>query len=87
MIEAVERHRKRGDYLAIVTGATIYAARPLADEPRGQFLLEKLSADKKANRPLPARMPSRQQREAEGHLDPKTYYTTGPGAPVVEQVE
>lgn len=30
--EAVERHRKQGDYLAIVTGATIYAARPLADE-------------------------------------------------------
>ena len=65
----------------------VIEARPLADEPRGQFLLEKLSADKKANRPLPARMPSRQQREAEGHLDPKTYYTTGPGAPVVEQVE
>jgi HAD superfamily hydrolase (TIGR01490 family) len=30
--EAVQRHREAGDFLAIVTGATIYAARPLADE-------------------------------------------------------
>jgi HAD superfamily hydrolase (TIGR01490 family) len=30
--ETVERHRQQGDFLAIVTGATIYAAQPLADE-------------------------------------------------------
>jgi HAD superfamily hydrolase (TIGR01490 family) len=30
--EAVQRHRDAGEFLAIVTGATIYAARPLADE-------------------------------------------------------
>lgn len=30
--EAVERHRSQGDFVAIVTGATPYAARPLARE-------------------------------------------------------
>jgi HAD superfamily hydrolase (TIGR01490 family) len=30
--EAVERHRSRGDFVAIVTGATRYAAEPLARE-------------------------------------------------------
>lgn len=30
--EAVERHKEQGDFVAIVTGATVYAARPLADE-------------------------------------------------------
>lgn len=65
-------------------GAGVLETRPLDDEPRGQFLLEKLSADKKLNRPLPAQMPSLQQREAEGYLDPKTYYTKGPGAPAGE---
>lgn len=55
--------------------------RPLDDEPRGEFLLNKLSADKKLNRPLPAQMPTLQEREALGHTDPKTFYTTGPGAP------
>lgn len=55
--------------------------RPLEDEPRGPFLLDKLSADKKANRPLPAQMPTHAEREALGHLDPKTFYTKGPGAP------
>lgn len=64
--------------------AGVLETRPLDDEPRGQFLLEKLSADKKLNRPLPAQMPSLQQREAEGYLDPKTYYTKGPGAPAGE---
>jgi len=62
--------------------AGVIQTRPLDDEPRGMFLLEKLSAEKKANRPHPAQMPSLQQRQAEGHLDPKTYYTKGPGAPV-----
>lgn len=61
--------------------AGVVEQRPLADEPRGMFLLEKLSASKKLNRPLPAQMPTLAEREAQGHLDPKTYYTTGPGAP------
>jgi coenzyme F420 hydrogenase subunit beta len=55
--------------------------RPIADEPRGERLLLSLSADKKRNRPLPARMPSLPEREALGHVDPKTFYTSGPGAP------
>jgi len=54
--------------------------RPLADEPRGRLLLEKLSAEKKRNRPHPARMPTLQERQALGWLDPKTFYTKGPGA-------
>lgn len=58
--------------------------RPLDDEPRGEFLLGKLSADKKANRPHPAQMPTLAEREALGHLDPKTFYTKGPGAPALE---
>ncbi|MBI5157978.1 MAG: Coenzyme F420 hydrogenase/dehydrogenase, beta subunit C-terminal domain [Acidimicrobiia bacterium] len=61
--------------------AGVIEVRPLADEPRGMMLLEKLSADKKANRPHPARMPSLSERRAQGWLDPKTYYTKGPGAP------
>jgi coenzyme F420 hydrogenase subunit beta len=56
--------------------------RPLSDEPRGEFLLDKLAADKKANRPHPARMPTFAEREELGWLDPKTFYTKGPGAPV-----
>lgn len=56
--------------------------RPLTDEPRGSHLLSTLAASKKANRPHPAQMPTLQEREALGHLDPKTFYTTGPGAPV-----
>ena len=55
--------------------------RPLEDGPRGTELLEKLSAEKKRNRPHPARMPTFQEREALGYLDPKTFYTKGPGAP------
>ncbi len=55
--------------------------RPLDDEPRGEFLLDKLSADKKRNRPLPAQMPTLDERIALDHLDPKTFYTKGPGAP------
>jgi coenzyme F420 hydrogenase subunit beta len=58
--------------------------RPLADEPRGEFLLDKLSADKKKHRPLPAQMPTFQEREALEWLDPKTFYTKGPGAPPPE---
>jgi len=62
--------------------AGLLESRPLEDEPRGQFLLEKLSADKKFNRPHPALMPTHSEREEAGWLDPKTYYTKGPGAPV-----
>ena len=60
-------------------------SRPLDDEPRGDMLLRKLAAAKKRNRPLPAQMPTLEQRAAEGWLDPKTYYTSGPGAPVTEE--
>ncbi len=55
--------------------------RPLSDEPRGEFLMNRLSAAKKVNRPLPAQMPTHQEREKLGWLDPKTFYTKGPGAP------
>lgn len=58
--------------------------RPLDDEPRGEFLMNRLSALKKKNRPLPALMPTHAEREAQGYLDPKTYYTKGPGAPPSE---
>ena len=56
-------------------------SRPLSDEPKGEALMNRLSADKKANRPLPAQMPTQQERERLGWLDPKTFYTKGPGAP------
>lgn len=61
--------------------AGVIEDRPLDDEPRGMHLLEVLSRNKKKNRPLPAQMPTLAEREAQGHLDPKTYYTKGPGAP------
>lgn len=60
--------------------------RPLEDEPKGEFLAKKLSADKRKNRPLPAHMPTYQERLALDYLDPKTFYTKGPGAPIVEVV-
>ena len=56
--------------------------RPLSDEPKGELLLRKLSAEKRRNRPHPARMPTLQERKRLGYLDPKTFYTKGPGAPV-----
>ncbi len=68
-------------YLQGALDAGWLESRPLSDEPRGEFLLEKLAAGKKANRPHPALMPTLGEREAAGWLDPKTYYTTGPGAP------
>ncbi|MCF8473983.1 MAG: Coenzyme F420 hydrogenase/dehydrogenase, beta subunit C-terminal domain [Emcibacter sp.] len=55
--------------------------RPLSDDPRGEFLMNMLSKNKKENRPLPAKMPTHAEREALGSLCPKTFYTTGPGAP------
>jgi coenzyme F420 hydrogenase subunit beta len=62
-------------------GAGVIEERPLDDEPRGMYLLDRLSDLKKRNRPLPAQMPTLAERIAQGHVDPKTYYTTGPGAP------
>jgi len=58
--------------------------RPLSDDPKGEFLMKKLSADKKKNRPLPPLMPTYDERLAMGSLCPKTFYTTGPGAPKTE---
>jgi coenzyme F420 hydrogenase subunit beta len=55
--------------------------RPLSDEPRGEFLMNRLSSQKKKNRPLPSLMPDHETRKAMGSLCPKTFYTTGPGAP------
>jgi len=55
--------------------------RPLSDEPRGEFLMNRLSASKKKNRPLPPLMPTYEERKKMGSLCPKTFYTTGPGAP------
>jgi coenzyme F420 hydrogenase subunit beta len=55
--------------------------RPLEDEPRGEFLMKRLSAFKKKNRPLPAQMPTLAERQALDFLNPKTFYSKGPGAP------
>lgn len=63
---------------AVQAGAV--ETRPVADEPRGAELLAKLAAAKKRNRPHPALMPTLQERVRLGHVDPKTFYTTGPGA-------
>ncbi len=62
----------------------IIVERPLDDEPRGMFLMDRLSANKKLHRPLPAQMPTLAERTEQGHLNPKTYYTKGPGAPAAE---
>lgn len=59
--------------------------RPLSDEPRGEFLMKLLSRNKKKNRPLPPLMPSFEERKAMGSLCPKTFFTTGPGAPRDEE--
>ena len=64
---------------AIADGAL--ETRPIEDEPRGYDLTVKLSLAKKRNRPHPARMPTLQEREELNYLDPKTFYTKGPGAP------
>ncbi len=54
---------------------------PLDVEPRGMHLFRVLSANKKKNRPLPAQMPTLAERHELGWLNPKTFYTKGPGAP------
>ena len=63
----------------------VIETRPLEDEPKGDFLAKKLSAAKRKNRPLPAQMPTYQERLAMNYLDPKTFYTKGPGAPPEEE--
>lgn len=68
---------------AIDTG--LIETRPLEDEPRGEFLLNRLSSVKKENKPQPALMPTLQEREVLGYTDPKTFYTKGPGAPPREE--
>ncbi len=60
---------------------------PLETEPRGMFLFERLAAAKKKNRPLPAEMPTLAERESLGWLNPKTFYTKGPGAPATTEAE
>ncbi len=73
---------KRGhEAIEAAVAAGVIETRPLDDEPRGEFLMKKLSADKKKNRPLPAQMPTLAERQALGFLCPKTFYTKGPGAP------
>ncbi|MFQ5793885.1 MAG: Coenzyme F420 hydrogenase/dehydrogenase, beta subunit C-terminal domain [Candidatus Bipolaricaulia bacterium] len=52
--------------------------RPVDEEPRSKSLLIKLS-EKKRNRPLPAQMPTLQERIAMGKLDPKTFYESKEG--------
>jgi coenzyme F420 hydrogenase subunit beta len=61
---------------AIEAGAL--ETRPLAAEPKGPLLLEKLSAAKKANRPHPALMPTLAERAELGNLDPKSFYAKPP---------
>jgi len=61
--------------------AGVIEQRPLADEPRGEYLMGMFSKNKKLNRPLPVQMPTLEERTALGYLSPKTFYTKGPGAP------
>lgn len=61
--------------------------RPLGDEPRAMFLFDMLPANKKKGRPVPALMPTISERETLGWLNPKTFSTKGPGAPVPIQDE
>lgn len=68
-------------FLQAAIAAGQIETRPLADEPRGELLINQLSAAKKQNRPHPALMPTLERRAELGDLDPKTFYTSGPGAP------
>jgi coenzyme F420 hydrogenase subunit beta len=67
-------------FLQAAINAGCIETRPLDDDPRGEALLRRLSAEKKRNRPHPALMPTLQERAELGDLDPKTFYTSGPGA-------
>ncbi|MEQ9618041.1 MAG: Coenzyme F420 hydrogenase/dehydrogenase, beta subunit C-terminal domain [Deltaproteobacteria bacterium] len=51
----------------------LFESRPLEDEPRAKSLLIKLS-DIKRNKPLPALMPTLQERIEMGNTNPKTFY-------------
>ena len=79
----IRTERGHESYQAALAEGVI-VERPLDDEPRGMFLMDRLSANKKLNRPLPAQMPTLAERIGQGHLNPKTYYTKGPGAPPAE---
>jgi coenzyme F420 hydrogenase subunit beta len=68
-------------FLQAAVDAGRIETRPLADEPRGEILINQLSAEKKRNRPHPALMPTLQERTELGNLDPKTFYSNGPGTP------
>jgi coenzyme F420 hydrogenase subunit beta len=68
-------------FLQAAIGSGAIETRPLADDPRGEALLVQLSQEKRRNRPHPALMPTLEQRAELGSLDPKTFYTSGPGAP------
>jgi coenzyme F420 hydrogenase subunit beta len=70
-------------FLQAALDAGSIETRPLTAEPRGEILLEKLSAEKKRNRPHPALMPTLERRSELGSLDPKTFYLNGPGTPPV----
>ena len=59
--------------------AGLIETRPIEDEPKGYDLMKRISLAKKQNKPQPALMPSLQDRQRLGHVDPKTFYTTGPG--------
>jgi coenzyme F420 hydrogenase subunit beta len=67
-------------FLQAAIDAGCIATRSISDDPRGELLLSQLSAEKKRNRPHPALMPTLRARAELGCLDPKTYYTSGPGA-------
>lgn len=58
--------------------------RPIEEEPKGRLLMAKLCEAKRKNKPHPALMPTLPERLAMGYLDPKTFYTDGPGAPPKE---
>ncbi|MBI4696535.1 MAG: Coenzyme F420 hydrogenase/dehydrogenase, beta subunit C-terminal domain [Gammaproteobacteria bacterium] len=64
--------------------AGLLETQPLDAAPKSKDLLIKL-AKYKRNRPLPALMPTLQQRQAEGNLDPKDYYKGYKKAPKAEQ--
>ncbi len=75
------RTKKGHEVLSAAIAEGWLETRPFSDEPSGKRLLRVLSRSKKRNRPLPALMPTHQERLEMGSLDPKTFYTKGPGSP------
>jgi coenzyme F420 hydrogenase subunit beta len=59
----------------------VLETRPIEDELKGITLMQRIAAAKRKNRPHPALMPTYDERKEMGSLDPKSFYTTGPGAP------